>query len=105
MVKTSVLDKLGAQLQTLSKKDAADMDVKGGVIVKSVTENGLMNKSRVQEGFIILKADGQDVKSVEDLEKILQKASGTVKLEGVFAGYEGVYSLPAAHLQRQLKRF
>src|SRR5450755_756983 len=55
MVKTSVLDKLGAQLQTLSKKDAADMDVKGGVIVKSVTENGLMNKSRIQEGFIILK--------------------------------------------------
>ena len=35
MVKTSVLDKLGAQLQTLSKKDAADtLDVKGGVIVK-----------------------------------------------------------------------
>ena len=94
MVKTSVLDKLGAQLQTLSKKDAADMDVKGGVIVKSVTENGLMNKSRIQEGFIILKADGQEVKSVEDLEKILQKASGTIKLEGVFSGYEGVYSYP-----------
>jgi serine protease Do len=94
MVKTSALDKLGAQLQTLSKKDAADMDVKGGVIVKSVTQNGLMNKSRIQEGFIILKADGQEVKSVEDLEKILQKASGTIKLEGVFSGYEGVYSYP-----------
>lgn len=94
MVKTSVLDKLGAQLQTLSKKDAADMDVKGGVIVKSVTENGLMDKSRIQEGFIILKADGQDVRSVADLEKILGSATGTVKLEGVFAGYEGVYTYP-----------
>jgi serine protease Do len=94
MVRTSVLDKLGAQLQTLSKKDAAAMELKGGVIVRSVTESGLMNKSRIQEGFIILKADGQDVKNLEDLEKILQKASGTVKLEGVFAGYEGVYSYP-----------
>ncbi len=94
MVRTSVLDKLGAQLQTLSKKDAADLDLKGGVIVRSVTENGLMSKSRIQEGFIILKADGQDVRSLPDLEKILQKASGTVKLEGVFAGYEGVYSYP-----------
>ena len=94
MVKTSVLDKLGAQLQTLSKKDAADMDVKGGVIVKSVTENGLMDKSRIQQGFIILKADGQDIKSVQELETILGKASGTVKLEGVFAGYEGVYTYP-----------
>ena len=94
LVKTSVLDKLGAQLQTLNKKDAASLDVKGGVIVKSVTENGLMDKSRIQEGFIILKANGQEVKSVEELQKVLEKASGTVKLEGVFSGYEGVYTYP-----------
>jgi serine protease Do len=94
MVKTSVLDKLGAQLQTLSKKDAASLDVKGGVVVKAVTENGLMDKSRIQEGFIILKANGQEVKTREELEAILAKASGTVKLEGVFSGYEGVYTYP-----------
>ena len=94
MVKTSVLDKLGAQLQTLTKKDATTLDVKGGVIVKAITEGGLMDKSRIQEGFIILKANGQDVNTVEDLQKILDKASGTVKLEGVFSGYEGVYTYP-----------
>jgi len=94
VVKTSVLDKLGATLETLSKKDATNLDVKGGVVVKSITENGLMDKSRIQEGFIILKANGQDVKNVEELQALLQKASGTVKLEGVFAGYEGVYTYP-----------
>ncbi|MDP4216007.1 MAG: trypsin-like peptidase domain-containing protein [Bacteroidota bacterium] len=94
MVKTSVLDKLGAQLQTLSKKESTDLDVKGGVIVKSVTENGLMDKSRIQEGFIILKANGQEVRTKEELEGILSKASGTVKLEGVFSGYEGLYTYP-----------
>jgi Do/DeqQ family serine protease len=94
VVKTSVLDKLGAQLQPLGKKDAASLNVKGGVVVKSVTENGLMDKSRIQEGFIILKADGKEVNSVEELQKIIEKASGTVKLEGVFPGYEGVYSYP-----------
>ncbi len=94
MVKTSVLDKLGATLQTLNKKDAATLEVKGGVVVKSVTENGLMDKSRIQEGFIILKANGQEVKTVEELQKILEKASGTIKLEGVFSGYEGVYTYP-----------
>ncbi|HWK04414.1 MAG TPA: trypsin-like peptidase domain-containing protein [Puia sp.] len=94
VVKTSVLDKLGAQLKTLAKKDAATLEVKGGVVVQSVTENGLMDKSRIQEGFIILKANGQEVKSVEELQKILEKATGTVKLEGVFSGYEGVYSYP-----------
>ena len=94
MVKTSVMDKLGGQLATLSKKDAADLDVKGGVIVKSVTENGLMDRSRIQAGFIILRANGQEINSVEEFQKIIEKASGTIKLEGVFAGYEGVYTYP-----------
>ena len=95
VVKTSVLDKLGAGLETLSKKDAATLEVKGGVVVKTVTENGLMDKSRVQEGFIILKANGEEVKNVEEFQKILEKSSGgTVKLEGVFPGYEGVYTYP-----------
>jgi Do/DeqQ family serine protease len=94
VIKTSILNKLGADLQTLSKKDAAGLDVKGGVIVKSVTDGGLMDKSRIQEGFIILRANEQEIKSVEDLQKVLEKASGTVKLEGVFSGYEGVYTYP-----------
>ncbi|HXB93955.1 MAG TPA: trypsin-like peptidase domain-containing protein [Puia sp.] len=95
IVKSSVLDKLGAQLENLSKKDAASLEVKGGVVVKSITEGGLMDKSRIQEGFIILKANGEDVKNVDDLTGILNKSgNGTVKLEGVFPGYEGVYSYP-----------
>jgi len=94
VVKTSVLDKLGARLETLTKKEASSLDVKGGVKVSSVQEGGLMDKSRVQEGFIILKANGEEVKTVEDFQKIIEKGSGTVKLEGVFPGYEGVYTYP-----------
>jgi serine protease Do len=94
VVKTSVMDKLGGQLVTLTKKDAASLDVKGGVIVKTVAEGGMLDKSRVQAGFIILKANGEEVKSVEEFQKILEKSSGTIKLEGVFAGYEGVYTYP-----------
>jgi Do/DeqQ family serine protease len=95
IIKTSVLDKLGATLETLGKKEATSLDVKGGVVVKSVTENGLMDKSRIQEGFIILKANGEEVKNLEDFQRIVGKSSGgTVKLEGVFPGYEGVYTYP-----------
>src|SRR5580693_8332994 len=53
VIRSSVLDKLGADLQTLTKKDATSLDLKGGVVVKNVTEGGLMDKSRIQEGFII----------------------------------------------------
>jgi serine protease Do len=94
VVKTSSLDKLGAQLEALSKKDAAELGIKGGVVVRSLVENGLMERSRVQEGFVILKINGKDVLSVDDVKKALEESGATAKLEGIFPGYEGVYQFP-----------
>ena len=92
VVKTSVLDKLGADLQTLSKEDAKQLGVSGGVVIKSIGSRGLMSKVRVQEGFVILKADNQPVSSTDDFRKVLEKSSGSVKVEGIYPGYEGVYN-------------
>jgi serine protease Do len=94
VVKNSVLEKLGADLQTLSKKDAGDLGVKGGVVVKSIDENGLFSKTRMEEGFVILKANGKDVNNVDDFKRILESADGSVKLEGVYPGYEGSFQYP-----------
>ena len=93
IVKTSVLDKLGAELETLNKDDAKEVGVKGGVMVKAIGARGLLSKVRIQEGYVITKANGKDVSSVDDLRKILEVASGSVKLEGVYPGYEGVYPI------------
>ena len=89
-----MMDKLGADLQTLTKKDASELNVKGGVVVKSIDENGLFSKTRMEEGFVILKVDGKDVYSVEDFKKLLNSANGSVKLEGVYPGYEGSFQYP-----------
>jgi serine protease Do len=94
IIKNSVLTKLGADLQTLSKKDAADLNVKGGVVVKSIDENGLLSKTRMEEGFVILKANGTDVSNVDDFKKILESSDGSVKLEGIYPGYEGSFQYP-----------
>lgn len=93
IVKTSVLDKLGAELETINKDDAKEAGVKGGVMVKAIGTRGLLSKVRIQEGYIITKANGKDVSSVDDLRKVLEGASGSVKLEGVYPGYEGVYPI------------
>jgi S1-C subfamily serine protease len=92
VVKTSVIDKLGAELQTLGKDDAKELGISGGVLIKSIGPRGLLSKVRVQEGFVIIKADNEKVESVDDFRKILEKASGSVKVEGVYPGYEGVYN-------------
>jgi hypothetical protein len=33
------------------------------------------------------------VKSVEELRKVLDEATGSVKLEGMYPGYEGIYPI------------
>jgi hypothetical protein len=93
IVKNSVLDKLGADLENLGKDDAKELGVKGGVVVKSIGTRGLLSKVRIQEGYVIIKANNKEVVSVEDLRKVLETTSGSVKLEGIYPGYEGVYPI------------
>ncbi len=52
-----------------------------------------MSKVRVQEGYVILKANGKEVKNVEEFTKVIDSASGSVKLEGVYPGYEGIHTV------------
>jgi serine protease Do len=92
VVKTSIMDKLGAELATLDKKSANELGVSGGVEIKSIGQRGLLSKVRVNEGFVILKANNEKVNSVNDLKKVLESASGSVKVEGIYPGYEGVYN-------------
>jgi Do/DeqQ family serine protease len=92
VVKTSVLDKLGAEFQTLSKEEAKELGVSGGVAIKSIGSRGLLSKVRVQEGFVILKANNKTIQSVDDFRKVLEAADGSVKVEGIYPGYEGVYN-------------
>jgi Do/DeqQ family serine protease len=95
VVKNSVFDRLGAELQTLSAKDASALKVKGGVLVKSIDEKGLFSKTRMEEGFVILRVNGHDVNSVEDFRKALDNAgSASVKLEGVYPGSDGEFTYP-----------
>ena len=92
VVKTSVYDKLGAELETLDKQKAKELGIAGGVEIKSIGSKGLMSKVRVQEGFVILKANNEKVLSIEDFKKQVDKAEKTVKVEGIYPGYEGVYN-------------
>jgi serine protease Do len=91
---STVVEKLGATLQTVDEKLAKKNNIQGGVVVTNIKNGGAMQKARVQEGFIITSVDGVDVNSVEDFKKAIAAAEGTVKLEGIFDGYEGVYNYP-----------
>lgn len=94
IVKSSVLDKLDATLETLDKKTASEMGVKGGVIVKDIGQKGAFSRTRMEDGFVILRVNGKEITNVEQFRSELEKASGTIKLDGMYPGYEGVFSYP-----------
>ena len=91
---TGIIDKLGAELAAVDSKTAAANQISGGVIVKKINE-GLLKKTRMQEGFIITSVNDQPVKSVNELDKILSVNKGRkVKIEGVYPGFESTYPYP-----------
>src|SRR6478735_3168217 len=94
VVKTeTIFDNLGGELATIDKETARKNDVSGGVQVKKLGD-GLLKNTRIQEGFIITSVDGQDVNSLDDLKNILNNSNGTVRLEGIYPGYDGTYGYP-----------
>jgi hypothetical protein len=94
-VSSEMKDKLGATLENLSQKDAEKYGIAGGVKVVDLGDGLLKNNTRMEKNFIITSVNGQPVKSIDDLMKIFASAGGsTVRIEGIYPGYEGVYGYP-----------
>lgn len=91
---TGILEKLGAELAAVDSKTASANQIAGGVVVKKIND-GLLKKTRMQEGFIITSVNDQEIKSIADLDKILSLNKGRkVKIEGVYPGFESTYPYP-----------
>jgi Do/DeqQ family serine protease len=84
-------DRLGVELETLPDAKAKEYEIDGGVVVKKINKNGPLSKTRMEVGFIITTVNGRDVKNAEDLAQALG-SSGKIKLEGIYPGYNGVYT-------------
>jgi serine protease Do len=87
------METLGAEFETLPAAKAKQYGFNGGVIVKKIKPEGLIDEqTRMRDGFIIIKANDQEVKTIEDLTNILSRSTGPVKLDGLYPGYDGAYS-------------
>ena len=90
---TGMLDKLGADLQTLDSKKAKEYGLTGGVVVKKINEGAINNQTRMRDGFIITHANGKEVKSVEDLRLAIGDLKD-IKIEGIYPGYNEPFEYP-----------
>ncbi len=91
-VAATSLGVLGAQFEDLTQNDAKQLGVSGGVRVKQITD-GKLAETDIEEGFIIVKANGKNVKSVKDLQAILSnvKEGEGLMLIGMYPNSSRMY--------------
>lgn len=86
------LSTLGAQFEELSAQDAKQLGVTGGVRVKKIVD-GKLAETDIEEGFIIVKANGKNVKSTKDLQAIMSsvKEGEGLMLIGMYPNSSRMY--------------
>jgi serine protease Do len=95
VAKTDINQKLGAELETLASTKAKEYEVAGGVVVKSIlSKDSPIGRTRIQEGFVITSVNGVEIANIEQLSRVLGRIDGTIKLEGIYPGYDGSYAYP-----------
>jgi len=89
----TALTKLGADFVTLDAKKAREYGVTGGVIVKKLNDGALKDQTRMRDGFIIVKVNDKEVKSVDEFGKYVS-GSKALTVTGFYPGYDGLYDYP-----------
>ena len=90
---TTMLDKLGADLQTLDPKKAKELGLAGGVVVRKINDGALNDQTRMRDGFIITKVNGKEVKTVDDLKNLIGNQTD-ITITGVYPGYNEPFEYP-----------
>ena len=87
VMKNTGMEILGAAFRVVPQELKRQLNLGTGIEVTGVSD-GKMQEAGVRKGFIILKANGQSVKTVEDLEEVVKAASRSTDqvlfLSGVF---------------------
>ncbi|WP_295120882.1 trypsin-like peptidase domain-containing protein [uncultured Chitinophaga sp.] len=77
IVKTSIIDRLGADLEPLTEREINEWRIPGGLKVMGITTGAIKKQTTMKPYFVILKAGDTKVNTVADLKRALEKDSNT----------------------------
>ena len=81
---------LGAEMVAIDSELANKLGIAGGVKVLKLNPGIISQQVQMKEGFIITKVDGREVKTPEEVERLISSKSGGILLEGIYEGEAGV---------------
>ena len=90
-----LLDELGGEFANLDSKKAREYGVSGGVVVKKINGGVLNDQTRMKDGFVIIKVNDKDVKSIDELKSVIG-SNKSLTITGFYPGYDGLYEYPVS---------
>ena len=91
IVKATIVDALGAELNPLPADIAKQIGIPGGVVVTRIGSGLIKEQTDMEPNFIIVKAGNYPVKNVDDLKEALQKQGNNIMLSGFYPDRQGMY--------------
>ncbi len=83
---------LGADLEKVSRVEADLLNIESGVKINKV-KNGFLRRLGIEEGFVVTSINQKIIQTPAELEQILTRVKGRVRIEGVNSkGVKGYYS-------------
>lgn len=79
----AVLTNLGASFTDPTSEELRRLGITSGLKVSSL-ENGKLKAAGIREGFIITRVDKQEVRTIDDLTRIINDKKGGVLIEGIY---------------------
>jgi serine protease Do len=85
-------DELGADLEVVPKIERDRMGIKNGIRISRI-RRGFLAQKGFEEGFVIVKINGQEIVNPKEIVEILKRITGKVVVEGISReGSRGYYS-------------
>ncbi len=77
-----VVEALGGKFSAASQKLCRELEIKGGVVVTSVDNGGLLARARVKKGFVITHINDTPISTLADLQRLID---GVKSIDGVYS--------------------
>ncbi|MBQ8656961.1 MAG: Do family serine endopeptidase [Prevotella sp.] len=98
VVQNQDLDVLGGNFRPITDQQKQQLNISVGLEVTKVN-NGLLKKAGISKGFIIQRVNDENMKTIEDLQKVVKKASTSKEpvlwVQGIYpTGKKAYFTIP-----------
>jgi len=90
--RNETLNRMGISLRDLSPEEKRELGIRKGVQIDRLYAGTVRKTTDLEEGFVILKVNGQEVDDRQGIIKTLESKEGIVEVVGFYPGYQRLFS-------------